>query len=217
MSIPNERKNLRVYHAVDDTRGLVRRSLQFVEGRALDLGAGSAKYKPIIQEKCPVYTAADLHAGKNIDVVTDILTTPFQDSSFDAVYCLQVFEHIPKPWLAVQEIRRVLVPGGVCVVSAPFLQASHADPDDYFRYTVAGLESLFSAPEFELLESGTYNRLYSILFDFVRMLSFNVYEKQKPFTWRIVQILIRTANALDRLCSNKIIYMNSYVIARKCQ
>jgi SAM-dependent methyltransferase len=126
-----------------------------------------------------------------------------------------VLEHVPRPWVVAQEIRRILKPNGVCVVTAPFLQASHADPDDYFRYTIAGLESLFGEPDFEILESGSQGRLYSILVDFIRMVSFNVYEKPKPYTWRLVRMLISLGSILDRMCSNKIIYMNSYVIARK--
>lgn len=205
----------RRFYPFNDTRSLVQHSLDYISGDVLDLGAGNAKYKKLIAHRCNKYTAADLMPGPNIDVVTDIVKTPFPDASFDAVYCLQVFEHIPYPWRAAAEIQRILKPGGVAVVSAPFLQASHADPDDYFRYTVAGLESLFGNPEFEIVESGAYGRMYSLLFDFVRMLFFNVYEKPKPFSWRLVRWMVRVGMALDRLCSNKIIYMNSYVIVRK--
>ncbi len=205
----------RKYHAFTDTRSLVRHSLVFIHGKALDLGAGQAKYKRIIQEKCTNYTAADIQSGKNIDVITDITKTPFKNGSFDTVYCLQVFEHIPKPWLATKEIIRLLKHGGVCVLSAPFLQASHADPNDYFRYTVAGLESFFDSEEFELLESGTYGRMYSLFIDLIRMLHFNVYKKPKRYTWRLIRWMVASGYFLDKLCSNKIIYMNSYVIVRK--
>jgi SAM-dependent methyltransferase len=203
------------YSAFPDTRAFIKHSLRYVHGAALDLGAGRAKYKDIIREKCSSYTALDLFPGPGIDIVSDVHRTPCEDASFDTVYCTQVLEHVPRPWVVAQEIRRILKPNGVCVVTAPFLQASHADPDDYFRYTIAGLESLFGEPDFEILESGSQGRLYSILVDFIRMVSFNVYEKPKPYTWRLVRMLISLGSILDRMCSNKIIYMNSYVIARK--
>ncbi len=203
------------YSTLSDTRAFIRHSLQYVKGAALDLGSGRAKYKEIIKEKCSSYTSLDLFPGPNIDIISDVHRTPCENESFDTVYCTQVLEHVPRPWIVAEEIRRILKSGGVCVVTAPFLQASHADPDDYFRYTISGLESLFGESDFEILESGSQGRLGSILVDFIRMRFFNVYEKPKPYTWQFVRMLVRIGTFLDRFCSNKIIYMNSYVIARK--
>ena len=45
--------------------------------------------------------------------------TPFPDGFFDGVLCMDVIEHVVEPELVLQEIARVLKPGGVCVSSAP--------------------------------------------------------------------------------------------------
>ncbi|HEX5447464.1 MAG TPA: class I SAM-dependent methyltransferase, partial [Pirellulales bacterium] len=45
---------------------------------------------------------------------------PFADGSFDAVTLLDVLEHVPHPAELVQEISRVLRPGGVWTVSVPY-------------------------------------------------------------------------------------------------
>lgn len=44
---------------------------------------------------------------------------PFEDRSFDLVFAEYVFEHLPNPTLAIEEIRRVLAPGGSFVVLVP--------------------------------------------------------------------------------------------------
>lgn len=44
---------------------------------------------------------------------------PFSDERFDAVYAIEVFEHLGRPYEAMEEIRRILKPGGLLVFSVP--------------------------------------------------------------------------------------------------
>jgi SAM-dependent methyltransferase len=44
---------------------------------------------------------------------------PFPDASFDHVFCIEVLEHVPNPYGALAEIRRVLRNDGVLVLSVP--------------------------------------------------------------------------------------------------
>lgn len=50
--------------------------------------------------------------------VGDALDLQFPDSSFDVVVCSQVYEHVPNAAKMMQEIHRVLKPGGVCYFAA---------------------------------------------------------------------------------------------------
>jgi SAM-dependent methyltransferase len=59
----------------------------------------------------------------------DAAAMTFQDASFDCVYSYSVFEHIDRPRAAIEEIRRVLVPGGVAYVSI-HLYTSHSGQHD---------------------------------------------------------------------------------------
>jgi SAM-dependent methyltransferase len=68
---------------------------------------------------------------------------PVPEGSFELVLCSQVLEHAADPALAVRELRRVVAPGGRVLVSTHGVQVYHPDPDDYWRWTHAGLERLF--------------------------------------------------------------------------
>jgi SAM-dependent methyltransferase len=50
--------------------------------------------------------------------VMDALYTTFPDDSFDVVVCNQMYEHVPDARQLLREIRRILVPGGVCYFGA---------------------------------------------------------------------------------------------------
>jgi len=49
----------------------------------------------------------------------DALHLPLADASVDVVICAQVYEHVDDAQVLVQEIRRVLTPGGICFFSGP--------------------------------------------------------------------------------------------------
>ena len=49
----------------------------------------------------------------------DASALPFEDGSVDAVVMLDVLEHVPEPRAVLTEVRRVLRPGGVVVLSVP--------------------------------------------------------------------------------------------------
>jgi ubiquinone/menaquinone biosynthesis C-methylase UbiE len=47
----------------------------------------------------------------------DATKLPFPDNSFDCVYSMGVIHHVPEAHLVIQEVRRVLVPGGLFLVA----------------------------------------------------------------------------------------------------
>lgn len=74
------------------------------------------------------------------------------DESFDLVFSSDVFEHIDRPWLAAEEITRILRPGGVAITVTLFSWRNHPCPIDYWRYSAECLEFLFSG--LDCLEKG---------------------------------------------------------------
>jgi ubiquinone/menaquinone biosynthesis C-methylase UbiE len=53
------------------------------------------------------------------DVKADICNLPFKDNEFDIILCNHVLEHIPDDTKAMQELYRVLKPGGFGVFQIP--------------------------------------------------------------------------------------------------
>ncbi len=198
------------------TKEVVRHAGQYIKGRVLDLGAGKSKYKSLLPQTISEYVAFDTVKRENIDVVGDILNLPFPDESFDTVICTQVLEHTKNPWLAAQQMHRILKPGGICVTTAPFFCPYHKDPGDYFRYTKDGLAEIFSSNGFKILENDGYGKMFSVLAAFVRFLYCNPYGgKVSPFREKVLAKIYRLARFLDRFIKNEIIYDSAFVIAQK--
>ena len=104
---------------------LVKRHLGSAE-RILEWGAGSS---PLLDASSALLkVAADLshamlglrHSAEGAPRVTaDAQCAPFQDASFDAVYCINVLEHAPDPSRVVEEAVRLLAPGGQFLAVTP--------------------------------------------------------------------------------------------------
>lgn len=107
----------------------------------LDVGSRDARYAPLLRYKR--YTSLDISSVSRPDVRGDVHALPFLPQVFDLVMATEVLEHLHTPQQAVDEIRRVLLPGGTCVLSTRFIHPYHADPHDYFRFTSDGLKHLF--------------------------------------------------------------------------
>jgi len=198
------------------TREVIHYAQKYIRGRTLDLGAGKAKYREIIEHKASEYITFDCIPGEKIDVVGDILHIPFGDNSFDSVVCTQVFEHIEKPWVATREINRLLKPGGVCIVTVPFLIPFHADPNDCFRYTKEGLKSLFKNEGFKIIECDYYGRVFTVVLEMIHFIFFNPYKKsQGIWVSRFLRCLTKLAKFLDKFVKTDIVYANVYLIAQK--
>lgn len=110
-------------------------------GVVLDVGSRSAPYRSLVP--ATDYLTLDIDPAIGADVVGDIHDVPRPDDSFDTIICTEVLEHCRDPQRAVDELRRLLRPGGVCVLSTRFLFLYHPTPRDYFRFTADGLSELF--------------------------------------------------------------------------
>ncbi len=63
-----------------------------------------------------------------VDLVSDITDIPAPDSSFYAILCSDVLEHLPEPSHALNEFARLLNPCGVLILTAPFASNMHMAP-----------------------------------------------------------------------------------------
>ena len=113
------------------------RLLQHVgpDARVLDVGSGGRVLPPQV-------TGLEYVPHPNNSVQADALALPFRDGWFDLVQCQAVLEHVTDPQLAVDEMTRVLRPGGWLYVEVAFMQPLHQAPHHYFNVTPFGLDHL---------------------------------------------------------------------------
>ena len=137
--------NRLLYLARDLRSGELYASLsRFCRGNVLDIG-GWDFYLTARRRGVPHtnWTTVELDAdcALGIDderfrlVEGDGCDMPFDDRSFDTVLCIQVLEHVFEPMRMVQEIARVLRPGGCAIILVPQTANLHSAPHHYQNFT----------------------------------------------------------------------------------
>lgn len=116
--------------------------------RLLDAGAGELRFKTNCSHL--EYVAQDFgqYHGKGgeglqtgswdndrLDIVSDITDIPVPDGSFDAILCTEVLEHVPDAVAALKEFTRILKPGGILLLTAPFASLTHFAPYHFCGYS----------------------------------------------------------------------------------
>lgn len=100
--------------------------------RALHVGCGEGDLDRLIKEGCDELVSCDVNEADveharalNRDVggieyrVEDGTALRFPNGSFDAVVCMEVIEHVPRPEALLSELARVVAPGGRVVMTCP--------------------------------------------------------------------------------------------------
>jgi hypothetical protein len=86
--------------------------------KVLHFAPEQAFYKMFRNQKNLDYTTTDLFSPL-ADVKADICNLPFEDNQYDVILCNHVLEHIPDDTKAMQELYRVLKPGGMAILQIP--------------------------------------------------------------------------------------------------
>jgi SAM-dependent methyltransferase len=111
--------------------------------RVLDVGCGPKPYLPFFAEHADEYVGVDVVENPAAELRGPVEALPVEDARFDVVLCTQVLEHSEDPAAAIRELRRVTAPGGRVLASTHGVQVYHPSPQDYWRWTHAGLRRLF--------------------------------------------------------------------------
>ena len=81
------------------------------------------------------YIGCDLRPGPGVNRVEDLAALTLADESAQTIICVETLEHVFEARRAVEEMIRVLAPGGVLVIAAPLDFPIHDHPSDYWRLT----------------------------------------------------------------------------------
>jgi len=124
-----------------------RRQRQSIHGKVLNVGAGGD-----LGDSVGHALSIDIDPGRRPDIVADVsnLQGLFAANTFDAVFMLEVLEHVKNPRRAMAEVLRILKPGGMLLLSTPFIFEIHDAPADFWRFTRFGISELLR--EFEMVQ-----------------------------------------------------------------
>jgi SAM-dependent methyltransferase len=152
-----------------------------IKGQWIDIGAGDQPYKKYFAG-ADEYLTTNTKRHYKIKEIEDIekqttywiedgKTLPLPDNSMDGVACFQVLSVIDEPEVFFSEIRRVLKPGGMLLLTTDFLYPVWSKEDRY-RHTAFNLRHLSESSGFNVkaIESfgGFGSAIYKLYMRFMR-------------------------------------------------
>jgi len=179
-----------------------------------DIGSGPERLGP-------EFVNVDVFPFPEVDIVADATRLPFKDGALDGAVSESLFEHVPDAGLVAKEMTRVVKPGGLVYVSAPFIHPYHASPDDFNRWTISGLKHLF--PELEIVECGVRSGPWSALLMFLAywlgvIFSFGA-RQVAPFLAHMFMIILGPFKYLDyffmKIPGSEAVATHLYILGRK--
>lgn len=206
--------------------------------KILDAGAGELQYKKFcthldyVSQDFGGYDGQGTGEGlqteswdnSKLDIISDIIDMPIDDKSFDAIMCIEVFEHIEQPALAVKEFARVIKPGGTLIITAPFASLTHFAP--YFfgnGYSKYWYEKILGDNGFEIQEMDFNSNYFGYVAQEVRRIpevaKLYVNKDWKPgLKYKLASwIMLKTLQLLNDkdTKSNEFACMGVHVLAKK--
>jgi SAM-dependent methyltransferase len=106
--------------------------------RVLDVGGASGiRYRGLVRAE--TYWTVDVQSINRPSIVGDAHDLPVASDGVDLVLCIQVLEHCIHPSRVIDELFRVLRPGGRLVLSTVLVYELHGSPHDYYRFSDSAL------------------------------------------------------------------------------
>lgn len=173
-----------------------------LHGSVLDLACGVMPYKQFLKnDLIEKYIGIDLESTEyHYDVKPDFYwngkNIPIDDATVDFVIATEFLEHYFDTNHILNEIQRVLKPGGTFFFTVPSVWPLHEAPHDYHRFTPFALDEHFKKSEFtswEIMPLGGFH--YHQALSFALWNDFRLSQKKqkliKPYLNFLVKFLIK--------------------------
>ena len=156
-----------------------------LKGKLLDFGCGSKPYRNLFA--CDEYVGVDLessghnHEKEDIDFYYNGKSLPFDDNTFDSIFTSEVFEHIFNLKEILNELKRVLKPGGKILITVPLTWDEHEAPFDFGRYTTFGIKHILEESGFEILKQSKLVNNVETIFQLWNLYIYRIFETKKKY------------------------------------
>ncbi|MFA5089622.1 MAG: class I SAM-dependent methyltransferase [Candidatus Omnitrophota bacterium] len=154
---------LRISHNIRNWRNkeVVKDIIKYCGGEILDIGGGDF-YLAIKNQKAVFNTwtvleyskqeLPDITDNRYRSILGDGCDIPFKNSCFDIVLNIQVLEHVLHPIKMVNEIARVMKPGGYGIFLIPQTIVMHMAPYHYYNFTRFWIKEVMTGAGFTILK-----------------------------------------------------------------
>ena len=88
------------------------------------------------------FVGCDMREGSGVDRIENVECLTLPNDSVGTMLCLDTLEHVEHVFKAMEEMHRVLTPGGLIIISSVFCFQIHDYPCDYWRFTPKAFELL---------------------------------------------------------------------------
>lgn len=124
----------------------------------LDHGCGGGKFRHFLEAYGYEYVGVDNETGASANqggdsgflggatILGDLHRLPFEENSFQFAVSYSVFEHLQNPFVAANELFRVMEPGGICFAAIAALIPFHMD--SFYHHTHFGVLNTFKSAGF---------------------------------------------------------------------
>jgi SAM-dependent methyltransferase len=140
------------------------------------------------------YIYLNISPAKAPDIVADGAHIPVAAEALHAVVCLETLEHVREPPKLVQEFARVLRPGGVLVLSVPFLYHIHSAPHDFWRFTEHQVQCMVEETGLQIACMERLGLLFTVLCDMSKQAIAEIHPT--PLRWLIGLLFLPPAALL---------------------
>lgn len=125
------------------TRNLDRLCREYATDKpTLVVHSEDVKYKPYFPNAYAVTKRPDKPADMHVDLYYRDLSK-IESESYEVILCTGLLEHIPDPQRLIDDLHRILKPGGKLIISASAVFSFHECPNDFFHFTPFSFRLLF--------------------------------------------------------------------------
>lgn len=129
-------------------------NINILDVGSLDNSGNNYNYRFLFDKLNWNYVGLDFNPGDNVDILVNNIYhwDEIPDSSYDVVISGQLFEHLAFFWIIMDEIDRILKPGGFCCIIVPSNGPKHGDSGfDGYRFNENGMKAIAEYVNFDIL------------------------------------------------------------------